>query len=308
MCAGSFNLNNGSSSLQTLSAFQSVVTIGGDFNISNNAVLTQLPSLNALTTVGGSITITYNPVLQNVNALSSLTTINGQIYITFNDQLTSLTGLNNISSNTITNWSLQYNPLLATCNIPSVCSYLANGGYGGSIYGNAIGCADVTQILALCNPGCPSGDLYFSTQAEVDAFATNYPSCSSLNGGITISGPDITNLNALSGITSVLGNLSIYNNSSLPNLIGLDNLIIVHGSLQITNNDLLTNMNGLSNLVSVSGNININDNDGIVSLVGLGNLTHANGGFSISNNLQLLNLNGLNAFHSADNLSITSNS
>jgi hypothetical protein len=49
---------------------------------------------------------------------------------------------------------------------------------------------------------CLPQGITFSTQAEIDQFALDYPDCKQIMGNVTISGPDIVTLNGLSGITS----------------------------------------------------------------------------------------------------------
>src|SRR5690606_19456474 len=99
---------------------------------------------------------------------------------------------------------------------------------------------------------CPPGGITFSSQAEIDAFATNYPNCTE-TGYLSISGSTITDLSPLSNLTSIGGYLNIYNNSNLTNLDGLSNLTSIGGFLDIYNNSNLTNLDGLSNLTSVGG-------------------------------------------------------
>ena len=49
--------------------------------------------------------------------------------------------------------------------------------------------------------------IVFTTQAQVDAFPTDYPGCSIIDGNVGITGDDITNLNGLSQITQINGSL-----------------------------------------------------------------------------------------------------
>ncbi|MCK6693788.1 MAG: hypothetical protein L6Q97_17035, partial [Thermoanaerobaculia bacterium] len=110
---------------------------------------------------------------------------------------------------------------------------------------------------------CPTADITFSTQGQVDSFPINYPGCTDFPGNMTIRGDGITNLNGLLGITSVKKNLIIgkrpdspnptspRENAALENLIGLDNLHKV-GILDIANNAVLKNLDGLENLSNVS--------------------------------------------------------
>ena len=51
---------------------------------------------------------------------------------------------------------------------------------------------------AAFSQGCLPGTTYFSSQAEVDAFQTNYPNCTQIEGSIVFNGSDITHLNGFS--------------------------------------------------------------------------------------------------------------
>src|SRR5688572_30119465 len=163
---------------------------------------------------------------------------------------------------------------------------------------------------------CPSTTL--STQAEVDAFV-----CSEVQGDLTISGGDITNLNSLSTLRRVSGGLIIRDNPALLNLNGLMNLEAVgvglsvrnndkltdlNGfsslssigasldySLQITGNQVLNNLDGFSSLVSADGPIIISDNPSLKTISGFSSMTSHAGDLTISNNETLESINGFNA-------------
>src|SRR5690349_5545287 len=75
-------------------------------------------------------------------------------------------------------------------------------------------------------PTTCSGDVYLSSQAEVDAFPVTY-GCSEISGSLTISGNDITNLDSLHFVTKVDLDLTISNNPNLENIIGLSSLTYV---------------------------------------------------------------------------------
>ena len=168
---------------------------------------------------------------------------------------------------------------------------------------------------------CFTNGITFSTQESIDNFQSEYPSCTKIEGDVTISGSDITNLiglnsldsiggdltiidnpvldslKGLEGIPSLSWNLTIENNAALTSLKGLDSVSSVH-RLKIINNDSLTSLSGLDNLNVISLLMTISDNDALTSLNGLNNLSHIpvayNAcGLSISNNASLVNLNGL---------------
>ena len=68
---------------------------------------------------------------------------------------------------------------------------------------------------------CSQNDYILNTQAEVDAFPQD---CGAAGSLLIQNGFDITNLNSLSNLTSVVGNVDIDGNNALINLDGLSNL------------------------------------------------------------------------------------
>ena len=312
-----------------INSFSALTSIGGTLSVGNCSDLTQLPSFGALASLGG-VNLTNNSILANIASLSTVTNLNaGTIYLYDNTSLTSLSGLENINPTSISNITVIYNYQLATCNQASICSYIALGGTT-NFFSNAVGCNNYTDVISACNPSCPAGDVYLSSQAEVDAFIIAHPSCTALNGSLTIAGADITNLNGLSNITSVLGDFAIANNSQLTSLTGLNALTTVKGNLNISQNAALASLNGLNswssiptNSINISNNavlttlsglsgatalsdIAINGNNSLISISGLANLVTVSS-IGIANNPALISLTGLNGITTTSNIYITSN-
>src|SRR5690606_15814510 len=158
-------------------------------------------------------------------------------------------------------------------------------------------------------PQCPTGFVSLTSQADIDAFAINYPNCTEISGDLQISGSDITDLSPLSILTSVGGYLEISSNSNLTDLEGLSNLTSVGGFLYISSNSI-TNLDGLSNLTSVGGNLYIYNNSNLTNLNGLSNLTSVGGYLEISSNSSLTDLDdGLSNLTSVEGyLRISTNS
>ena len=181
------------------------------------------------------------------------------------------------------------------------------------------------QLTAHSQPCLPEG-ITFTTQEQIDNFQINYPDCTEIEGDVTISGDDITNLMGLNVMTSFQGDLLIkYNESitsltgldnvsniggdllfkrmnALTNLTGLENLTAIGGSLIIGapysggpygNGTSLVNLSGLDNLISIGGHLEVIDNYALISLSGLTNLTSIGGGLEIMSNSALTNLTGL---------------
>jgi hypothetical protein len=145
---------------------------------------------------------------------------------------------------------------------------------------------------------CLPQGITFSTQAEIDQFALDYPDCKQIMGNVTISGPDIVTLNGLSGITSFGKGLYIQNNPILKSLEGLNQVHtigagVVSGSLYITNNPNLTDLSGLDKLSHIFMRLDISQNEGLDSLHGLDKLQSIGSTFYFQNNDQIKNLKGL---------------
>lgn len=162
-------------------------------------------------------------------------------------------------------------------------------------------------------PCLPEG-IYFSTQAQIDSFPINYPNCTEIEGTVTISGPDITDLRFLNTITNIDGSLNILDNDNLTTLDGLENITDVGGWLRIGNHDewpwgnnALKSISSLVSLKRVGGGCIIGNNSTLTSLEGLDSLELIGGDLTIVNN-PLKDLSGLGSLDSINgDLEITFN-
>jgi hypothetical protein len=141
-------------------------------------------------------------------------------------------------------------------------------------------------------PPAPQGVAFYS-QSSINDFQTNYPGCTQIEGAVVISGPDITNLNGLSMVTSVAGQLQIAANTNLTDLSGLEKLTFIGNYLEIYSNNSLTSIQALNQLTYVGGPLYINFNNSLTSLAGLEKLTQVNGNLGIAYNPALKSLSGL---------------
>lgn len=140
---------------------------------------------------------------------------------------------------------------------------------------------------------CLPQGITFSTQAQIDNFQIDYPNCAQIEGGLTISGSLITQLDKLSVIKYIGGTLSISNNLCLTSLNGLNNLDSIGGSLLIRSNPTLLNLTGLESLILVGGSIRISKDSSLANMTGLDNLTSIRQGLDILWNSNLSSLTGL---------------
>jgi len=143
--------------LTSLTGLDNLTSIGGALLINYNDSLTSLTGLSNLVSIGGDLGIYRNDALTSLTGLEGLTTISGSLsigtnfygYILGNTSLTSLTGLDHVISiggdlEIIGNYSL------STCEVESICNYLASPNGAISIYDNAPGCNSQEEVQQAC--------------------------------------------------------------------------------------------------------------------------------------------------------------
>jgi hypothetical protein len=143
-------------------------------------------------------------------------------------------------------------------------------------------------------------NLTFGTQEAIDNFAITNPGCTTINGNVSISGGTISNLNGLSVITEITGQLNINNSPLLNSISGLSGITSIGSAIDIDNNDLLVTLTGLNNLSSIGGSLRIVYNNALTDITSLNKLTKVNGFLSVGVNASLLNLSGLEGITSID--------
>jgi hypothetical protein len=137
-------------SLTSMVGFDNLEYIDGYLDIWDNPSLSSLSGLENLDSIGSYLHISQN-ALTSLTALSGLQSIKGTLYIVYNDNLTSLSGLDNLFTDSVSELKLFYNSQLQTCDVQSICNYLA-GPYGtAEIYGNASGCNSPAEVEAACS-------------------------------------------------------------------------------------------------------------------------------------------------------------
>jgi hypothetical protein len=135
--------------LENLNSIGESLTIGSSYSVGNPA-LTSLAGLENLNSIGGGLKIRYNDALTSLAGLENLNSIGGGLEIRYNDALTSLMGLENIAPASITYIWIHYNSSLSTCEIQSICEYLATHNGWGNIRDNAPGCNSPEEVEEAC--------------------------------------------------------------------------------------------------------------------------------------------------------------
>ncbi len=78
--------------------------------------------------------------------------------------------------------------------------------------------------LKLFAQSCPTSDIYFTKQSEINTFRRLYPDCKEIPKSVYISESSIANLDSLVNIETIKGDLKIGNADALTNVNGLRNL------------------------------------------------------------------------------------
>jgi hypothetical protein len=147
--------------LTNLTGLNNLTSLEGWLILYANENLTSLEGLNNLTSIGGYLIIGEdtidtigggNPSLTNIEALENLTYCAG-IRIINNAAITSLNGIENIDAGSIYSLIIYGNPALSSCEVQSVCSYLASPNGTVEIHDNYSGCNNQNEVETACGVG-----------------------------------------------------------------------------------------------------------------------------------------------------------
>jgi len=132
-----------------------------------------------------------------------------------------------------------------------------------------------------------------TTQAQIDSFQTDHGPCSKINGRLSITGAEITDLAGLNGITTITGGLHILDTELLISLGGLQSLEQLGDSLLLANNAALEQIDALAGTAGQLDYLTVYENAKLSSLEGLSGLTDITGSVWIQTNPALVSLSGL---------------
>jgi hypothetical protein len=172
-------------SLSSLTGFDNLIFIGGYLSIYRNPVLTNLIGLGNLDSIADDLAIGYNNALTSLSGLNNLIFIGGYLWVDNNGTLPCLTGLDNIDAGSILNLTVINNINLSTCEVRSICDYLAIPNGEIYIHDNATGCNSQEEVEAACEVG-------LDENATPESQIILYPNPASTQ--ITISTPPTTSL------------------------------------------------------------------------------------------------------------------
>lgn len=133
-----------------------------------------------------------------------------------------------------------------------------------------------------------TGDLHLETQAEVDGLNVQ-----EVTGNVVIEGTQITNLDGMSELTKIGGNLYIHQNNQLVSVAGLGSLQQVEGNYVIANNPRLAALRGPAAIVRIGGYVVVAGNAALETISGFEQLETVGSFIDISNNAKLVSISGL---------------
>jgi len=117
--------------------------------------------------------------------LQTIDSIGGDLWIYDNNVLENIEGLDNIAPSSINNLNIYNNPLLADCEIVSICEYLLSPNGIVTIYNNATGCNNPEEVQEAClQIGIQDADMFHSAFASQQFVVHVYPNPG--NGFVTI--------------------------------------------------------------------------------------------------------------------------
>lgn len=277
-------------SLSSFTGLDGLDSISGGLFMAGNTLLTGFAGLEGLVSIGNYFTIGHslygngNQSLKNFTALESLDTIGGDLTIVYNDSL-------------------------SVCDAPFICEYLSDPSGHVVIHNNAPGCNSYLKLAYDCGITYPClvDSIYnFYSQGDLDYFPMVFPGCTDLTSDVVIRGYDITNLDSLYMISSIDGDLSIYE-TYLSNFTGLENLSFISGNFDISivngwgdcvGNAVLTSFIGMEGLYSIGGSLGLNCNRALATFNGLEGLHSVGGNLEIAGNDSLNDLTGLDGLNS----------
>lgn len=147
-------------------------------------------------------------------------------------------------------------------------------------------------VSALLHGQCPSGNVTFNTQADVDQFIEDYPNCDTITGNLLITGT-VNNLTALDYLQSIEGEFIILD-TQLTTISNFNSLSEISSNIQISNNALLTEIIGFNALIDLGLWIMIENNPSLDTINGFNTITDIFGNFLINHNSSLQTISGFN--------------
>ncbi|WP_196887832.1 T9SS type A sorting domain-containing protein [Aureivirga sp. CE67] len=277
---GSININK-NHALVNLIGLNQLNIANGYLNIRDNDALLTLEGLENITFVKSDFRIIGNDNLETIEHLSSLTEIEDSIEIEANNSLENLIGLHNLS---IIGKNLRVRNNIALNSIASLENITKLGNvhfYNNDALLNFHGLHNLETIT----------ENLFIVQNYLIQDLTGFESLTSITHELKLSATNAVSLNGVNNLTSV-GRIYIYLSANLSDISALSSLTTVGTHLTLWNLNGLTNLNGLENIQSLDFDISITDNDDLEDCTGICpiiNNENFTGSITLSENLEACN-------------------
>lgn len=253
-----------------LTGLEQLDSIQGFLRIIGNANLPSLSGLDNLTLVNEDFIVNSNYALEYFNGLENLVSIGGTFEVYSNASLmdfSGLEGLQQIGQDLIITNNYVLNDCTGLISLNSIGNELEIR--NNNFFLNFIGLEYLTALRSLT--------------VENNNFMQNLEGLTGLNtmeGNVNIIENDnLTNLEGLNNLQMLNGNLDLYNNDSLESLLGLNSINSIGGYLNVFSSPL-SDISSLSNLTSIGDYFDISYTD-LTLFTGLENLTAVGGAVSI---------------------------
>ncbi|MFC1796928.1 hypothetical protein ACFL1V_07510 [Pseudomonadota bacterium] len=277
--------------ITNLDGLADLTEVGSSLQVTNNPVLIDIRGLASLAKTGRNLWIDNNDALTNLDGLSALASVGAVLAIIYNDQLKNIDGLSSLVSTGAT-LGIWYNDRLE--NVDGLSSLTMVGAEETSlgdqgwlhIRGNP-SLTDLDGLSALVSVS--NVNLYGGVIIDDNASLSNVNGLSHLEGiwgdMIIVENPALISVVSSAALTRVHG-IEIYKNTALATVQGPTALSNI-GSLAIYKNDALTELAGFDALTQIHGNLAITDNDALTDISTLAGLVSVGNRLEVQSNLSL---------------------
>ena len=217
---------NNNDLIRSLEGLANLGFVGRDVALSQSKRLVSLQGLEQLATIGRDLTIRENDTLPDLNGLTRLSTVGRNLTIKFNDNLSQIDALRNVR---VVPGDLELNYNANLIHLNGLINLTRVGGKFWLVNNYRLG--DIAGLRNLSSVGL-----------DKSWDPSNY--YSGLH--IAYNADHLEDLEGLTGLTQIGGNLVIRSNWALRNLDGLVSLASISNDLYIINNSTLSDCNGLA--------------------------------------------------------------
>ena len=298
----------------------SYCTISGDIRFDNQAQIDAFQetygpcdTMQHSITIGSSAGRNYNQdSIQHLNGLAGIKEIQGSLDIYYQRRLIDFTGLSSlerVEGNLVFDRNgVDYRDLSEyQIDLPNLVYangiFIREGSQHDYSYLTGFSADNLIELgnlvvqnyrslrsLSLAKLRTISGDLILD-RASITGLTLS--SLEEVGRDLTIKQQNLADLEGLTGLGAVGGNITISSNPLLVDIDGLGALTSVPGSLTIESNSNLPDLNGLIGLSAVGGNITISSNSSLTEVYGLQYLEVVGGSLTVNSNPALSDCIGL---------------